>query len=110
MNLNVNSLLIIGLGMIGSSIALSSKSKGIKVYGIDLKKSISDKALKKEIVDEIIESIDDIDSNKDRSYNHFCTSKRNIRSNKSIRVFMEYKYNNYRNIKCKKPYKDRKYF
>ena len=64
MNLNVNSLLIIGLGMIGSSIALSSKSKGIKVYGIDLKKSISDKALKKEIVDEIIESIDDIDSNK----------------------------------------------
>lgn len=64
MNLNVNSLLIIGLGMIGSSIALSSKSKGIKVYGTDLKKSISDKALKKEIVDEIIESIDDIDSNK----------------------------------------------
>ena len=64
MNLNVNSLLIIGLGMIGSSIALSSKSKGIKVYGIDLKKSISDKALKKEIVGEIIESIDDIDSNK----------------------------------------------
>ena len=64
MNLNVNSLLIIGLGMIGSSIALSSKSKGIKVYGIDLKKSISDKALKKEIVDEIIESIDDMDSNK----------------------------------------------
>ena len=64
MNLNVNSILIIGLGMIGSSIALSSKSKGIKVYGIDLKKSISDKALKKEIVDEIIESIDDIDSNK----------------------------------------------
>ena len=64
MNLNVNSLLIIGLGMIGSSIALSSKSKGIKVYGLDVKKSISDKALKKEIVDEIIESIDDIDSNK----------------------------------------------
>ena len=64
MNLNVNSLLIIGLGMIGSSIALSSKSKGIKVYGTDLKKSVSDKALKKEIVDEIIESIDDIDSNK----------------------------------------------
>ena len=64
MNLNVNSLLIIGLGMIGSSIALSSKSKGIKVYGLDVKKSISDRALKKEIVDEIIESIDDIDSNK----------------------------------------------
>ena len=64
MNLNVNSLLIIGLGMIGSSIALSSKSKGIKVYGIDLKKSISNKALKKEIVDETIESIDDIGSNK----------------------------------------------
>ena len=31
MNLNVEKILIIGLGMIGSSIALASKSKGIKV-------------------------------------------------------------------------------
>ena len=35
MNLNVEKILIIGLGMIGSSIALASKSKGIKVYGFD---------------------------------------------------------------------------
>ena len=32
----VESVLIIGLGMIGSSIALASRSKGIKVYGYDL--------------------------------------------------------------------------
>ena len=43
MNLNVNSILIVGLGMIGSSIALSSKLKGIKVYGLDVKKSISER-------------------------------------------------------------------
>ena len=35
MNLNVEKILIIGLGMIGSSIALASKSKGIEVYGFD---------------------------------------------------------------------------
>ena len=35
MNLNVDNIQIIGLGMIGSSIALASKSKGIKVYGFD---------------------------------------------------------------------------
>ena len=36
---NVEKILIIGLGMIGSSIALASKSKGIKVYGFDISKS-----------------------------------------------------------------------
>ena len=36
----VESVLIIGLGMIGSSIALASRSKGIKVYGYDLNKLI----------------------------------------------------------------------
>ena len=35
----VESVLIIGLGMIGSSIALASRSKGIKVYGYDLDSS-----------------------------------------------------------------------
>ena len=62
MNLNVNSILIVGLGMIGSSIALSSKLKGIKVYGLDVKKSISERALKRGIIDQVIESIDQINS------------------------------------------------
>jgi prephenate dehydrogenase len=35
MNLNVEKILIIGLGLIGSSIALASRSKGIRVYGFD---------------------------------------------------------------------------
>ena len=62
MNLNVNSILIVGLGMIGSSIALSSKLKGIKVYGLDVKKSISERALKRGIIDQVIESINQINS------------------------------------------------
>ena len=38
MTQNVEKVLIIGLGMIGASIALASKSKGIKVIGFDLSK------------------------------------------------------------------------
>ena len=45
MSLNVDNILIIGLGMIGSSIALASKSKGINVTGFDL----DDETLKKAI-------------------------------------------------------------
>ena len=35
MKKNVESILIIGLGMIGASLALASRSKGIKVFGCD---------------------------------------------------------------------------
>ena len=47
MNLNVDKILIIGLGMIGSSIALASKSKGIKVYGFDKSNNSIKEALEK---------------------------------------------------------------
>ena len=47
MNLNVEKILIIGLGMIGSSIALASKSKGIKVYGFDKSNNSTKEALEK---------------------------------------------------------------
>ena len=59
---NVNSILIIGLGMIGSSIALSSKSKGLKVSGFDLDASINDLALKDNIIDNSAESLGEINS------------------------------------------------
>ena len=59
---NVNSILIIGLGMIGSSIALSSKSKGLKVSGFDLDPSVNDIALKDNIIDNSAESLEEINS------------------------------------------------
>ena len=59
---NVNSILIIGLGMIGSSIALSSKSKGLKVNGFDLDSSINDIAIKNNIIDKSAESLEEINS------------------------------------------------
>ena len=51
MSSNVDKILIIGLGMIGSSIALASKSKGITVYGYDSDNSIINGAVKKNIID-----------------------------------------------------------
>ena len=41
MNTNIKEILVIGLGLIGSSIAKASKEKGIKVHGFD----IDDKSL-----------------------------------------------------------------
>ena len=49
MNLNVEKILIIGLGMIGSSIALASKSKGIKVFGFDKSNNSINEAIEKNI-------------------------------------------------------------
>ena len=63
MNSNVNNILIIGLGMIGSSIALSSKAKGIKIYGFDQDKSIAEEAIKKCVIDEVVKSFDEEDLN-----------------------------------------------
>ena len=63
MNSNVNNILIIGLGMIGSSIALSSKAKGIKIYGFDQDKSIAEEAIKKCVIDEVVKSFDEGDLN-----------------------------------------------
>ena len=36
MSNHVESILIIGIGMIGASIGLAAKQKGLKVYGFDL--------------------------------------------------------------------------
>jgi prephenate dehydrogenase len=60
----VGSVLIIGLGMIGSSIALASRSKGIKVYGHDEDFSSVKLALKEKIIDESINSFDEINDKK----------------------------------------------
>ena len=60
MSLNVDNILIIGLGMIGSSIALASKSKGINVTGFDLDDETLKKAMNEKIIDSKIESIEKI--------------------------------------------------
>ena len=60
MSLNVDNILIIGLGMIGSSIALASKSKGINVTGFDLDDETLKKAINEKIIDSKIESIEKI--------------------------------------------------
>ena len=60
----VGSVLIIGLGMIGSSIALASRSKGMKVYGHDADTSSIKLALKEKIIDESIDNFDEINDKK----------------------------------------------
>ena len=60
MSSNVEKILIIGLGMIGSSIALSSKSKGIKVFGFDSCADTTAIALDKKIIDQSLEHFDKI--------------------------------------------------
>ena len=62
MNLNVEKILIIGLGMIGGSIAMASKSKGIKVVGFDAEIDSLENAVNKEIIDESINSLEEINS------------------------------------------------
>ena len=51
MTQNVEKVLIIGLGMIGASIALASKSKGIKVIGFDSSKDSMKYAINNKIID-----------------------------------------------------------
>ena len=60
MSSNVENILIIGLGMIGSSIAIASKSKGINVTGFDLNDETLKKAVNEGIIDSKIESIEKI--------------------------------------------------
>ena len=64
MKSEVGSVLVIGLGMIGSSIALASRYKGIKVYGHDADISSVKLALKEKIIDESIVSVDQINDKK----------------------------------------------
>tara|TARA_B100000965_G_scaffold404973_1_gene437370 strand:+ start:2115 stop:2987 length:873 start_codon:yes stop_codon:yes gene_type:complete len=62
MSSNVGKILVIGLGMIGSSIALASKSKGIIIYGYDSNESIINSALKKNIIDNEVRELERINS------------------------------------------------
>ena len=63
MNFNVENILVVGLGMIGSSIAVAAKSKGIKVNGIDLNENVVKKAIDENIIDEGIKSLKEINTN-----------------------------------------------
>tara|TARA_B100000902_G_scaffold254895_1_gene241333 strand:- start:2833 stop:3693 length:861 start_codon:yes stop_codon:yes gene_type:complete len=63
MNFNVENILVVGLGMIGSSIAVAAKSKGIKVNGIDLNENVIKKAIDENIIDAGIKSLEEINSN-----------------------------------------------
>ena len=59
---NVESILIIGLGMIGASIALASKSKGIKVFGYDSNDSATELAKKENFIDKNFNSLEEINN------------------------------------------------
>ena len=63
MSFNVENILVVGLGMIGSSIAVAAKSKGIKVNGIDLNENVVKKAIDENIIDEGIKSLEEINTN-----------------------------------------------
>ena len=63
MNFNVENILVVGLGMIGSSIAVAAKSKGIKVNGIDLDENVVKKAIDEKIIDAGIKSLEEINTN-----------------------------------------------
>tara|TARA_B100001287_G_scaffold270070_1_gene268332 strand:+ start:2699 stop:3559 length:861 start_codon:yes stop_codon:yes gene_type:complete len=63
MNFNVENILVVGLGMIGSSIAFAAKSKGINVNGFDLNDDVLKKAIDENIIDATIESIEEINTN-----------------------------------------------
>ena len=60
MSFNVENILVVGLGMIGSSIAFAAKSKGINVNGFDLNEDVLKKAIDENIIDATIESIEEI--------------------------------------------------
>ena len=60
MNNHVETILIIGIGMIGASIGLAAKQKGLKVYGYDLCESNIKVALNEKIIHEGLESLDQI--------------------------------------------------
>ena len=56
----VKQILIIGLGLIGSSIAKASKNKGIIVHGFDINESSLSTALEDNIIDSSFDSIESI--------------------------------------------------
>ena len=63
MKKNVESILIIGLGMIGASLALASKSKGIEVFGYDSNDSTVELAKKENFIDDSFNNLEVINNN-----------------------------------------------
>ena len=63
MNFNVENILVVGLGMIGSSIAVAAKSKGIKVNGFDLNENVVKKAIDENVIDADVKSLEEINTN-----------------------------------------------
>ena len=59
---NVESILIIGLGMMGASLALASKSKGIKVFGHDSNDSTVELAKKGNFINDSFHSLEEINN------------------------------------------------
>jgi len=59
---NIESILIIGLGMIGASLALASKSKGIKVFGYDSNDSTVELAKKGNFINDSFHSLEEINN------------------------------------------------
>ena len=55
-------ILIIGLGLIGSSLAKAAKNKGLVIHGYDLNQTSLTQALDNKIIDKAIESIDEINN------------------------------------------------
>ena len=53
-------ILVIGLGLIGSSLAKASKNKGLVVHGFDEDKNSLEEALNKNIIDSSFESLKDV--------------------------------------------------
>jgi len=64
LNNPVKEILVIGLGLIGSSIAIASRAKGIVVHGFDINESSVNKAIENNIIDKSFSSIEEI-NNKD---------------------------------------------
>ena len=57
MNTNIKEILVIGLGLIGSSIAKVSKEKGIKVHGFDIDDKSLQSCIDNKIIDDSFNSI-----------------------------------------------------
>ena len=55
-------ILIIGLGLIGSSLAKATKNKGLVVHGYDLDQTTLVKATDNKIIDKAFESLEEINN------------------------------------------------
>ena len=55
-------ILVIGLGLIGSSLAKAAKNKGLIIHGFDEDKNSLEEALNKNIIDRSFESLKDINA------------------------------------------------